>query len=85
MSFIVKDDSVLFKYNEIWNKIKKTLNTKFHSISVYDEKWMKVKLREFNSVIKTNFWSDKIPKKRVRYTCIASISIDSVMRMAKNV
>ena len=38
MSFIVKDDSVLFKYIEIWNKIKKTLNTKLHSISVYDEK-----------------------------------------------
>ena len=38
MSFIVKDDSVLFKYNEIWSKIKKTLNTKFNSMSVYDEK-----------------------------------------------
>ena len=28
MSFVIKDDSVLVKYNEIWNKIKKTLNIK---------------------------------------------------------
>ena len=38
LPFIVKDDSVLDKYHEIWNKIKKTLNTKLHSMPVYDEK-----------------------------------------------
>ena len=37
MSFKIKDDSVLAKYNKIWNKIKETLNVKFHSspISYY--------------------------------------------------
>ena len=35
MSFIIKDDSVLDKYNEIWNKIKMTLNIKFRSMPVY--------------------------------------------------
>ena len=56
MSFAIKDDSVLDRYNEIWNKIKKTLNTKFHSILFYDEKYIKAKVREFNGVIKTKFW-----------------------------
>ena len=56
MSFIIKDDSVLVKYNEIWNKIKKALNIKFHSNFIYDEKYIKSKIREFNGVIKTNFW-----------------------------
>ena len=28
MSFMIKDDSVLTKYNEIWNKIKKTVKHK---------------------------------------------------------
>ena len=55
MSFVIKDDDVLDKYNEIWNKIKKTLNTKFHSMPVYDEKYIKAKVREFNGAIKTNF------------------------------
>ena len=36
MSFVIKDDNVLDKYNKIWNKIKRTLNIKFHSMPVYD-------------------------------------------------
>ena len=56
MSFLIKEDDVLDKYNEIWNKIKKTLNTKFHSMPVYDEIYIKAKVREFNSVIKTKIF-----------------------------
>ena len=83
MSFMIKNDDVLDKYNEIWNKIKKTLNTKFHSMPVYDEKYIKAKAREFNGVIKTNFLGDEIPKKNVHYACIACITIDSLMEMEK--
>ena len=59
---MIKDDDVLEKYNEIWNKIKKTLNIELDSMPVYDEKYIKAKVREFNSVIKTNFLSDEVPK-----------------------
>ena len=69
------------KYNEIWNKIKKTLNTKFHSMPVYDEKCIKDKVREFGGVIKTNFLGHEIPKENVHYACIACITIDSVMKI----
>ena len=55
MSFMIIDDSVLIKYNEIWNKIKKKLNIKLQSMSVYDEKYIKAKVREFNVVIKKTF------------------------------
>ena len=50
---------------------------------VYDEKYIKAKVREFNGVIKTNFLGDEIPKESMHYTCIACITIDSVMRMEK--
>ena len=50
---------------------------------VYDEKYIKAKVREFNGVIKTNFLGDEIPKESMHYTCIACITIDSVMRMKK--
>ena len=46
MSFLIKEDDVLDKNNEIWNKIKKILNIKFHSKPVYDEKYIKAKIRE---------------------------------------
>ena len=34
-------------------------------------------------MIKTNFLGDEIPKESMHYTCIAYITIDSVMRMEK--
>ena len=43
MPFIIKDDSILVRYNEILNKIKKTLGVKFHSMPVYDKKYIKAK------------------------------------------
>ena len=52
-------------------------------MSVYDEKYIKAKVREFNGVIKTNFLGDEVPKENEHYTCIACITIDSVMRMEK--
>ena len=52
MSFIIKDDSILVKYNEIWNKIKNKISIKFHSMPVYDEKYIKAKE---NGVIKNFF------------------------------
>ena len=53
MSFMIEDDSVLPKYYEIWNKIKKTLNTKLYNKPVYDKKYMKAKVKDFNFVIQT--------------------------------
>ena len=83
LSFEIKDDNVLDKYNEIWNKIKNTLNIKFCSMPVYDEAYIKAKVREFNSVIKTSFLGDEIPNESMHYTWIAYITIDSVIRMEK--
>ena len=76
-------DSVLTKYNKIWDKIKEKLNIKFHSKPVYDETYIKVEVREFNGKIKTNFLNNEIPKQNMHYTCIACITTASVMRMDK--
>ena len=67
MSFIVKDDNVLDKYNKIWNVIKNKLNIKFHSKPVYYQKYLKVKVREFDGVIKTNFLGNEVPKENMHY------------------
>ena len=83
MSSVIKDDDILDKYKEIWDKIKETLNVKFHSMPVYDEKYIKAKKREFNGVIKTNFLGDEIPKENVHYACIACVTIESVMKIEK--
>ena len=78
MSFVIKDDDVPNKYNDILDKTKETLSIKFHSTPVFDEKCIIVKVREFNGVIKANLLGDKVHKENEHYTCIACITIDSV-------
>ena len=63
--------------------IKNKLKIKLHSLPVYDKKYLKTKVREYDGVTKTNFLGNGIPKENMHYTCIACITIDSVMRMEK--
>ena len=75
MSFTIKGDGVLHKHNKILNKIKKLLNIQLHGLPVYDEIFMKAKVRKFNGVIKTNFLGNEISKESVHCACIACITI----------
>ena len=82
MSFKIEDDEVYVKYTQVWNEIKELLlNIKFHSEPIYDDSYIKTKVKTFSEVIKTLFNGDEIPKERVEYDCIACISIDSVLNV----
>ena len=84
-SFLIKDDEVWVKQEQIWDVIKNKLDTKFHSEPVYDKAYIKAKVREFDGVIKTNFFGNDMPKENMHYTCIACITIDCVMRIDKKI
>ena len=64
-------------------KFKITLNIKFYSQPIYDEKYIKTKLKTFNDVINTAFSDNEIPKARNHATCITAININSVMKVDK--
>ena len=83
MSFLIKDDKVWEKYEQIWDVIKNKLGIKFHSKLVYDKTYIKARVREFDGKIKTNLLGNKVPKENMHHTCIACITIDSVMRIDK--
>ena len=85
MSFLIKDDEVWEKYEQIWDVIKNKLGIKFHSEPIYEQKYLKAKVREFDGVIKTNFLGNDMPKENMHYTCIACITIDSVFRIDKKI
>ena len=61
MSFLIKDDEVWEKYEQIWDVIKNKLSIKFHSKPIYNQKYLKAKVREFDGVIKTNFLGNDTP------------------------
>ena len=42
--------------------IKKTLNLRFYSQPIYDNKYIKTKVKTFNGVVNTPFSDNKIPK-----------------------
>ena len=56
---------------------------KFHSEHVYYKAYIKAKVREFDGVIKIIFLGNGMSKENMHYTCIACITIDSVMRIDK--
>ena len=83
MSFKIEDEGVYLKYTEIWNKIKKTLNIRFHSQPIYDDKYIKTKVKISNGVINTLFSDNKTPKKGNHYICLLAICIDSILKVDK--
>ena len=83
MSCLIKDEEVWEKYEDIWYVIENKLGIKFNSKPVYHQTYLKAKVREFDSKIKTNVLGNGVPKETIRYTCIACITIDSVIRIDK--
>ena len=59
------------------------LGVKFHSEPIYDGSYIKTKVKTFSDMIKTLFDGNEIPKERIKYACIACISIDSVLKIDK--
>ena len=83
-SFKVEDDEAYIKYNSIWNEIKELLSgIKLFSDPIYDNSYIKTKVRTFSELIKTLFDGNEIPEKRIEHACIACISIDSILKVDK--
>ena len=82
-SFLIKNDEVRQKYENIWNVIKNKVGNKFNSGPIYVNKYLKAKVREFDGDIKTNFLNNGLPKENTYYTFIASIAVDSVRMNSK--
>ena len=57
--------------------------TKLSSDVIYDDQYIKTKVKTLSEMIKTMFDGDKIPEERVEYLCIPCISIDSVLKIDK--
>ena len=83
MSFLIKDDEVREKHEEIWKVIKNKVGVKFHSEPICEQKYLKAKVREYDGVIKTSFLCNGVPKEDIHYTCIARLTIDSFIKTNK--
>ena len=66
-------------------KLKLLGGVKFHSEPIYDDSYIKSKVKSFSDMIKTLFDGNEIPKERVEYVCIPCIGVDSVLNVDKKI
>ena len=62
MSFWIKDDELLKNMIKFGKRLKILSIKNFDSEPVYNEKYLKAKIKYYNGKINTNFHSNKIPK-----------------------
>ena len=84
MSFLIKDNDLSEKYNEILEKVKNSIKREFDSKPVYNEKYLKTKIKSYNGKINTNFHNNKVPREGSQFICLSVILINSFFRTDKN-
>ena len=80
MSFVMDDEEIYNKYNEIWEVVRKLLKLKFTVDPVRDDKYIIAKLKISIKINRTTFTNNIIPIEKNHYTCIPAIDIDSVLK-----
>ena len=87
MSVLANDKEFLKKYAKLWGKIKYLIDKKFDSEPIYNDNYIKTKIKSYNDDIRTNFRDEsnnrKVPKEDYSYKCLSLISLDSVIQMDK--
>ena len=61
------------------NSIKKEVDTE----PVYNEKYLKAKIKSYNGKINTNFHNNKVPKEGSQFICFSVILIDLFLQQVK--
>ena len=81
---MIKEDELLQKYNEIWDKISSNIQKGFDSETLCNKKYLKSKRRSYERKISTSFHDDRIPKKSFYWICLSVILINFVFKIGKN-
>ena len=78
MNHLVKDEKILKKYLKIWSKIKRLIKKGLNSEPVYNDKYIKTKIKIYNDKVYTNFQHNKMPKDNEYCACLSVILLDSI-------
>ena len=80
MYSLIEDNDLLEKCNTIWDKVSPD---KFDSEPFYNKQFLKTKIKSHGDEA-TDFYDQKIPKVGSSHTCLAVISLDSVLKKDDN-
>ena len=82
MYFLIEDDELLQKYENIWNEAINRIKKEFDSKLIDNEKSLKTKIKYYGNE-DTDFQDIEIPKADSDYICLVVLSIDFVLKKDK--
>ena len=77
--FRIDDEKLLEKYKTIWTKIEDIINIELNTLPVYNEIYIKTKIRTYGYNVYTNFRSLNVPEDDIECESFKVISIDSLL------
>ena len=78
MNLLVNNKKILEKYNKIWNKTKSLFTKEFNSEPLYNDKYIKTKIKVYDNRIYTNFQNNIIAKDNEYCACLSVIILDPI-------
>ena len=64
----------------MWSKVKNSIKKEFNSEPLYNEKYLKAKIKSYNGKINTNFRSNNKPKEGSQFIFLSVLLIDSLLK-----
>ena len=85
MTFLMKNNGLLEKYNEMWDKVSNTIKKGLDSESVYNEKYLKTGIPFYERKTNTNFHGNKVPKESSQCICLSVILVILFLEQVKTI
>ena len=79
MSFRRDDEKLLEKYKAIWTKVEDVKNIESNVLPVYDDRYIKAKIRTYGDKVYTNFRGLNVSEEDIECESFIVISIDSLL------
>ena len=85
MYFLMDHGKLLEKDKANWTKIEDLQNIELNDLPVYDERYIKTKIRTYGDKVYTNFLDLNMPEDDIESESFTVISIDSLLVMTTNI
>ena len=79
MSFHIDDEKLLEKYKDLWTKVEDLKNIELDALPVYDDRYIKTKIRTYGDKVYTNFYDLNVLEDDIKCKSFTDISIDSLL------
>ena len=79
MSFCINNEELWEKYKDFWTKIENLNDIELNALPVYDDRYIKTKIRKYDNKVYTNFHGLNMPKDDTECESFTVISINSLL------